>query len=90
MFSSLHAHYHEEGIVDMDSCLWRPIVVTVSGDRTLHVWDYLAKNLLLYHTFREDVFSISLHPNGKIIRAKYIFNYYKNKILDLRSRILTI
>ncbi|KAK7077138.1 hypothetical protein SK128_007453 [Halocaridina rubra] len=64
MFTPLHAKHHEGGIVDADVCLWKPIVVTGGRDRTVRVWDYQTHNILLSHSFREDIFSLSLHPTG--------------------------
>ncbi|XP_069954050.1 cilia- and flagella-associated protein 57 isoform X2 [Cherax quadricarinatus] len=64
VFSPLHARHHQGGIVDADSCLWKPFLVTGGEDRTLRVWDYQRHTLLLTHTFRDDIFSLSLHPTG--------------------------
>ncbi|KAK4327979.1 hypothetical protein Pmani_001593 [Petrolisthes manimaculis] len=64
MFSPLHARLHEGGVVDADTCLWKPVVVTGGTDRTLRVWDYQNHTLLLTHTFREDIFSLAIHPTG--------------------------
>ncbi|XP_047493524.1 cilia- and flagella-associated protein 57-like [Penaeus chinensis] len=64
MFSPLHARHHEGGVVDADGCLWKTIVVSGGQDRTVRVWDYQEHSLLLTHAFREDIFSISLHPTG--------------------------
>ncbi|XP_042865893.1 cilia- and flagella-associated protein 57-like [Penaeus japonicus] len=64
MFSPLHARHHEGGVVDADGCLWKSIVVSGGQDRTVRVWDYQNHALLLTHAFREDIFSLSLHPTG--------------------------
>ncbi|XP_071547435.1 cilia- and flagella-associated protein 57 [Panulirus ornatus] len=64
MFSPLHARHHEGGVVDADTCLWKPLLVTGGEDRTLRVWDYQDHDLLLTYTFKEDIFSLSLHPTG--------------------------
>ncbi|XP_068201905.1 cilia- and flagella-associated protein 57 [Palaemon carinicauda] len=64
MFTPLHAKHHEGSIVDADACLWKPVVVTAGQDRTVRVWDYQNHNLLLSHAFREDIFSLSVHPSG--------------------------
>ncbi|XP_037786500.1 cilia- and flagella-associated protein 57-like [Penaeus monodon] len=64
MFSPLHARHHEGGVVDADGCLWKTIVVSGGQDRTVRVWDYQEHSLLLTHAFREDIFSLSLHPTG--------------------------
>ncbi|XP_045137805.1 cilia- and flagella-associated protein 57-like [Portunus trituberculatus] len=64
LFSPLLARLHEVPLVDADTCLWKPLVVTADEDRTLRVWDYRRHSLLLYHAFRQDVFSLSVHPTG--------------------------
>lgn len=51
--------------MDADGCLWKTIVVSGGQDRTVRVWDYQEHSLLLTHAFREDIFSLSLHPTGK-------------------------
>lgn len=51
-------------MVDADTCLWKPLVVTAGEDRTLKVWDYRQHVLLMSHPFKQDVFSLSVHPTG--------------------------
>ncbi|XP_076036543.1 cilia- and flagella-associated protein 57-like [Oratosquilla oratoria] len=64
LFRVLHALHHERGILGAATCLWKPVVLTTGGDRTLRVWDYEKNLLLMNQPFREDIFSIALHPSG--------------------------
>ncbi|XP_050690279.1 cilia- and flagella-associated protein 57-like [Eriocheir sinensis] len=63
-FTPLLARLHEGAVVDADTCLWKPLVVTAGEDRTLKVWDYRQHLLLMSHPFKQDVFSLSVHPTG--------------------------
>ena len=69
-FELLMAPFHGPGksgscqITGMDTCIWKPIVVTCGLDRTVRVWNYLEKSLELMKEFQEEAHSIALHPSG--------------------------
>ncbi|GMI47566.1 hypothetical protein TrCOL_g2169 [Triparma columacea] len=69
-FELLMAPFHGPGksgssqITGIDTCIWKPLVVTCGLDRTVRVWNYLEKSLELMKEFQEEAHSIALHPSG--------------------------
>lgn len=69
-FELLMAPFHGPGksgsaqITGIDSCIWKPLVVSCGLDRTVKVWNYLEKSLELVKTFEEECHSVALHPSG--------------------------
>ena len=55
---------HTDQIVAMDSCVQKPIVVTVATDRTLRSWNYLEMKCELSYTMTEEPTAVALHPAG--------------------------
>lgn len=75
VFSPLHCQHHTEPILAADTCLWKNYCVTVAKDRSLMLWDYHDHNLLLKETFKEDLYSVALHPTGiPILQLPLLFN----------------
>ena len=69
-FELLMAPFHGPGksgscqITGIDTCIWKPLVVTCGLDRTVRVWNYLEKSLEQFKTFQEEAHSVALHPSG--------------------------
>ncbi|OUM67475.1 hypothetical protein PIROE2DRAFT_5114, partial [Piromyces sp. E2] len=39
-FEYLIQPFHNGSIIDMDTCIWKPIIVTCSADKTIRIWNY--------------------------------------------------
>ena len=69
-FDLLVAPFHAPGqsmspkITGLDTCIWKPLVVSCGLDKTVRVWNYVEKTLELMKTFDEEALSIALHPSG--------------------------
>lgn len=55
---------HIDSILDMSICSWKPIVMTVSKDQTVRVWNYETMKVELLKKYFMDIRSIALHPSG--------------------------
>lgn len=63
-WESLGAGSHSGPIVDMSVCSRKPLVATCGQDNTLKIWNYEKHECEISKRFAEDMFSVSLHPNG--------------------------
>ncbi|XP_043941309.1 cilia- and flagella-associated protein 57 [Protopterus annectens] len=63
-FEHLTYSFHSNAIMSLDVCVWKPLAVTCSIDRSVRVWNYETNVLELYKEFQEEAYSISLHPSG--------------------------
>jgi len=69
-FDLLMSSFHSPGkggsaqISGIDTCIWKPLVVTCGLDCSVRVWNYQEKSLELMKTFEEECHSIALHPSG--------------------------
>ncbi|KAJ3321023.1 Cilia- and flagella-associated protein 57 [Boothiomyces sp. JEL0866] len=59
--------FHYGAITSLDLCIRKPIVVTISSDKSIRFWNYLSGNCELIKFFVEEPQSISLHPSGLYI-----------------------
>ena len=87
MFSILLYPFHSDSIEGLDLCHRKPLIVTCSRDHTIRIWNYktfrmeLAKVLYLvkdilrlsvrFQWFREEIFSVAIHPAGLYIAAGF-------------------
>jgi WD40 repeat protein len=55
---------HTGGVVAMDTCRQKPLVFTVSSDKTCRVWHYLKWRCELVHQLTEEPTSVACHPSG--------------------------
>lgn len=60
----LGAGSHSGPIVDMSVCSRKPLTATCGQDNTLKIWNYETHECEISKRFAEDMFSVSLHPNG--------------------------
>jgi WD40 repeat protein len=61
----LQGGFHSGKILDLDTCVQKPIVATVGADRTLRIWNFQTKTTEVVETFTSEFpTSVSLHPLG--------------------------
>ena len=58
---------HTDAIVGLDVCVQMPLVVTVSNDHHVRVWDYLNWNCQLAHELDDAPQTVAFHPSGLLI-----------------------
>ncbi|NXT29628.1 CFA57 protein, partial [Syrrhaptes paradoxus] len=63
-FAYLNFSLHSASITGLDICIWKPILATCSLDRSVRIWNYKTKTLELYKEYREEAYTVSLHPTG--------------------------
>ena len=69
-FDLLLSSFHSPGkggsaqISGIDTCIWKPLVVTCGLDCSVRVWNYQDKTLELMKIFEEEAHSVALHPSG--------------------------
>ncbi|NXE75828.1 CFA57 protein, partial [Cochlearius cochlearius] len=63
-FVYLNFPLHSASITGLDTCIWKPILATCSLDRSVRIWNYKTNTLELYKEYREEAYTVSLHPTG--------------------------
>ncbi|KFO93144.1 WD repeat-containing protein 65, partial [Buceros rhinoceros silvestris] len=63
-FAYLNFPLHSASITGLDICIWKPILATCSLDRSVRIWNYKMNTLELYKEYREEAYTVSLHPTG--------------------------
>ncbi|ORY73946.1 WD40 repeat-like protein, partial [Neocallimastix californiae] len=63
-FEYLIQPFHNGSIIDMDTCIWKPIIVTCSSDKTIRIWNYQENFVEVVKHYEFDPVCLSLHPNG--------------------------
>ncbi|KGL93039.1 WD repeat-containing protein 65, partial [Charadrius vociferus] len=63
-FAYLNFPLHSASITGLDICVWKPILATCSLDRSVRIWNYKTNTLELYKEYREEAYTVSLHPTG--------------------------
>ncbi|NXV32406.1 CFA57 protein, partial [Rissa tridactyla] len=63
-FAYLNFPLHSASITGLDICIWKPILATCSLDRSVRIWNYKTNTLELYKEYREEAYTVSLHPTG--------------------------
>ncbi|NWX48456.1 CFA57 protein, partial [Steatornis caripensis] len=63
-FVYLNFPLHSASITGLDICIWKPIVATCSLDRSVRIWNYKMNTLELCKEYREEAYTVSLHPTG--------------------------
>ncbi|XP_009285547.2 PREDICTED: cilia- and flagella-associated protein 57 [Aptenodytes forsteri] len=63
-FAYLNFPLHSASITGLDICIWKPILATCSLDRSVRVWNYKTNTLELCKEYREEAYTVSLHPTG--------------------------
>ncbi|NXN29526.1 CFA57 protein, partial [Nycticryphes semicollaris] len=63
-FAYLNFPLHSASITGLDICIWKPILATCSLDRSVRIWNYKMNTLELCKEYREEAYTVSLHPTG--------------------------
>ncbi|KAK2543324.1 Cfap57 [Columba livia] len=63
-FVYLNYPLHSAPITGLDVCVWKPILATCSLDRSVRIWNYKMNTLELYKEYREEAYTVSVHPSG--------------------------
>ncbi|GAB0089612.1 cilia- and flagella-associated protein 57 [Sergentomyia squamirostris] len=63
-FRTLGEPLHIATIVSLAVCMWKPIVVTISTDKTVRVWNYATGRVELVKKYLVNITVITLHPSG--------------------------
>nr|XP_040582177.1 cilia- and flagella-associated protein 57-like [Lepeophtheirus salmonis] len=63
--------FHNGMITGLDVCQRKPLVVTCGADHTIRIWNYLTLELELSKDFKENLFSVALHPSGMYLCAGF-------------------
>ena len=61
----LSCQFHSpKPITGMDVCIRKPIIITVSKDNSLRIWNYITMELDMVKMFTEEMLCATLHPSG--------------------------
>ncbi|XP_055686721.1 cilia- and flagella-associated protein 57 [Lutzomyia longipalpis] len=63
-FRTLGQPLHIARIISLAVCMWKPIVVTISTDKTVRVWNYATGKVELVKKYLVNITVIALHPSG--------------------------
>jgi len=63
-FQPLLTLFHFKGITGLDVCIRKPFLVTSGYDRTVKVWNWNEKKMIINKLFSEDPLCVAMHPSG--------------------------
>lgn len=63
-FTPLLTLFHYKGITGLDMCIRKPYLVTSGYDRTVKVWNWHEKKMIINKQFNEDPLCVAMHPSG--------------------------
>jgi len=63
-FQPLLTLFHYKGITGLDLCIRKPYLVTSGYDRTVKVWNWHEKRMIINKQFNEDPLCVAMHPSG--------------------------
>ncbi|NXP45592.1 CFA57 protein, partial [Heliornis fulica] len=63
-FEYLNFPLHSAAVTGLDICVWKPILATCSLDRSVRIWNYKTNTLELCKEYREEAYTVALHPTG--------------------------
>lgn len=69
-------------------CQTKPLVVTGGADRTLRLWNWKAKSLLLSKKFQSDIWAAAVHPSSHFVAAAFsdkLRSFFLSVFLCLRN-----
>ena len=87
-FHLLLPTFHHKGIGGLDLSVRKPYIVTCGRDKTIKVWNWHDKSVVITKEFKEDPVTVAMHPSGLHVavgfsdklRYAYFFNsFQKNK-----------
>lgn len=81
------AGYHHGAITGLDTCVRKPLLATVSTDRTLRLWNYTTKVCEQVKHLQDEPLSCSLHPLGYQVLVGFAdkLRYYNVLMDDIRQ-----
>lgn len=70
--------FHNGGIIALDCCYSRPIVISCASDKILKIWNYYTGICEVSQELNEEITCLSLHPSGSLlaIGARECINIY--------------
>eukprot|EP00484_Ammonia_sp_Unknown_P020709 CAMPEP_0197023492 /NCGR_PEP_ID=MMETSP1384-20130603/4170_1 /TAXON_ID=29189 /ORGANISM="Ammonia sp." /LENGTH=1252 /DNA_ID=CAMNT_0042451707 /DNA_START=35 /DNA_END=3793 /DNA_ORIENTATION=+ len=63
-FQLLLTAFHCKGINGLDLCMRKPYVVSCGDDRSVKIWNWHEKKMIMSKVFAEDPLCVAVHPNG--------------------------
>ena len=63
-FDILGTNNHQGPITGLDICIRKPLIVTVSTDKSVRLWNYLDRSCELTKFFPDEIYSVAIHPTG--------------------------
>mmetsp|Transcript_36831 Transcript_36831/g.108610 ORF Transcript_36831/g.108610 Transcript_36831/m.108610 type:complete len:1386 (-) Transcript_36831:299-4456(-) len=63
-FDVMGTSNHQGPITGMDICIRKPLVATVSTDRSVRLWNYVDRTCELVKHFPDEIYSVAIHPTG--------------------------
>lgn len=63
-FHPLTTPSHFRAVTGLDHCIRKPLIVTCGIDRSVRVWNWHDKNLVISKTFKQDPLCVTMHPSG--------------------------
>ena len=78
--------FHHSRIVDYDTCLQKPFILTCGQENALKLWNYETGQLELNKMFDERIVSASISPNGLYLLISFYnkVNYYSIILNELK------
>ncbi|KAG1658747.1 hypothetical protein FOA52_000860 [Chlamydomonas sp. UWO 241] len=55
---------HQGPITGMDICIRKPLIATVSTDKSVRLWNYADRTCELVKHFPDEIYSVAIHPTG--------------------------
>eukprot|EP00760_Papus_ankaliazontas_P029336 PhM_4_TR420/c0_g1_i1/m.15018 len=89
-FQTLVEPFHNGGVLGLDTCVRKPLVVTSAKDRTIRVWNTMTHRLEIVKTFPSEAYSVAMHPSGLHILAGFqdrlrFMNLYGDDIREFKA-----
>ena len=63
-FDVMGTHNHQGPITGMDVAIRKPLIVTVSTDKSVRLWNYVDRTCELTKFFADEIYSVAIHPTG--------------------------
>ena len=60
----LDKKFHSASVNRIGICVRKPLLVTVSSDRSVRVWNIETGEMEIYKEFNEEAFGVAFHPSG--------------------------
>ncbi|CAJ1021256.1 putative WD domain, G-beta repeat [Leishmania shawi] len=89
IFQPVGQPFHTGGIVAVDTCVQRPLVATAGCDGSLFLWNSITNVVEMRHYFREEIFSMAMHPSGLHMIIAFtdslrVFNIYEKELCEFK------